>query len=516
MNSSAIAKNSQSDTRSVLSKSSRRIKRVTPEGSNTPLTPKRGMQKIAKGFSKASLNSETVEASRYTGAQVAGLKDLEKSGALTAGVTKDAVTGKVQDTGLGLSALEELIAEKKRARLEEIELKLELEAQSDPMTVSKHGLLCKLRGGHTLAVTGCTYSDDGKYVTSCSLDGSVVTFDVKHQKVKRTYEGHVGMVFSCEYIPLPGCKVLATTGQDSTIRLWDRKSGKCKFVFKDEHQFSVYTAAWSPDGQRLATAGEDRNIVIWDVKTAIECAEDPSLKNDAIIDYKMFGHPQNLHGHRGPIRKMIFSKDGKLLVSGSDDGKIKCWKLGASGGGVVSVSIDAHAGGVLDMDVCPDGTKFVSCSRDGTIKQWYMRSGLQISTLIGHAGCVYCVKYTPEKPIDSTGPAKGRRIISGGHDMAAIVWDATSGALLQRMSAIHRSYILSVSVKPDGREFVTASGDHTVGVWRAIAPTRWDLFVEKAQALASDAMRVALEAIGLAEYFTTQQRESQAAAATRR
>jgi len=426
------------------------------------------------------------------------------------------VTGKILDSGQELSAVEQLIADKKRARLEEISLKLELEAAADPMTVAKHGLLCKLRGGHTLAVTDCTYTEDGKYVTSCSLDGSVATFDIKHQKVKRVYEGHVGMVFSCQYIPLPGCKVLATTGQDSTVRLWDRKSGQSKFVFKDEHQFSVYCAAWAPDGQKLATAGEDRNIVVWDVKTAIECANDPNLSNEAIIDYKMFGYPQNLHGHRGPIRKLAFSNDGKLLISGSDDGKIKCWKLGSSGGGVVSVSMDAHAGGVLDMDVSPDGTKFVSCSRDGTIKQWYVRSGLQISTLVGHSGCVYCVKYTPEKPIDSTAPAKGRRLVSGGHDMAVILWDASTGQMLQRMSAIHRSYILALSVKPDGREFVSASGDHTVGVWRAVAPTKWDIFAENMQQLANDALRALLEAIGLADYFTTRQHQANASAATRR
>ena len=508
-------------TRSVVSKrrtSSKVLPLSEPDkrGTNLKHSSSKAKLKATKGFDAQALSRETIEASRYTGAQAAGLKDLDKAGALTAGVTRDSVAGKISSSKRELSAVEQLVADKKRARLEEISLKLELEAAADPMTVAKHGLLCKLRGGHTLAVTDCVYTDDGKYITSCSLDGSVVTFDIKHQKVKRVYEGHVGMVFSCQYMPLTGCKVLATTGHDSTTRLWDRKSGKCKFVFKDEHQYSVYCAAWSPDGHKLATAGEDRNIVVWDVKTAIECAEDPALTNDAIIDYKMFGYPQNLHGHRGPIRKLAFSRDGKLLISGGDDGKIKCWKLGSSGGGIVSVSIDAHAGGVLDMDVSPDGTKFVSCSRDGTIKQWYVRSGLQVSTHVGHAGCVYCVKYTPEKALDSTGPAKGRRIVSGGHDMSVIVWDANTGQVLQRMSAIHRSYVLALSVKPDGREFASASGDQTVGIWRAVAPTKWDMFVENMQQVANDAWRALLEAVGLADYFTARQHHTNASAATRR
>lgn len=457
---------------------------------------------------------ERVEQSRYTGAQASGMKDLAAAGALTAGVSKSAVAGQAAEEEDSLSALEHLMAAKKAARLEEIAVKLELEGQVDAMTFKKHGILAKLRGGHTLAVADCAYTDDGKYITSCSFDGSVVSYDVKHQKIKRVYDGHVGMVFACQLVPRVGNKLLATAGQDSTVRVWDRKTGKCKLVFKDEHAFSVYTVAWSPDGKRLATAGEDRSIVVWDVTTALECADDPSMTNEAIIDFKMFSYPQNFHGHRGPIRKLLFAREGKALISCSDDGRIKQWKLGASGGGVVSVSLEAHAGGVLDMDLSPDGARFVSCSRDGTIKQWYARSGQQINTLVGHAGSVYCVRYTKERPADAVGPCPARRLISGGHDLAVLVWDAESGAVLQRMAGIHRSYILGLAVKHDGREFATASGDHTVGVWRGVAPTRWELLVESVQQVAAKGSRLVLESVGLADYFT--QHQAQAAAASAR
>ena len=462
--------------------------------------------KAAKGrkaFSKPQLESGgRVEKSRYGGAQETGLQDPESTGALTAGVTREVVSGQAADEGEELSALEQLVAQRKAQRLEEIALKLELEAQVDPMQAKKHGLLCKLRGGHTLAVSDCQYTDDGKYITSCSFDGSVVTYDIKHQKVKRVYEGHVGMVFACQYVPRAGNKLLATVGQDSTARVWDRKSGKCKLVLKEEQQHSLYTVAWSPNGKRLATAGEDRSIIVWDIKTALECADDPTLTNEAIVDFKMFPYPQNFHGHRGPIRKLLFARDGKSLISCSDDGRIKNWKLGSSGGGAVSVSIDAHAGGVLDMDMSPHGVKFASCSRDGTIKQWYTKSGLQLTTFVGHGGCVYTVRYTREAPLESESPPVGRRLVSGGHDLSVIVWDAETGAVLHRMAGIHRSYILSVAVKPDGREFATASGDHTVGVWRAVAPTNWDRVAEAVQGALSSMGQSCLEALGLSDHFS--------------
>ena len=79
---------------------------------------------------------------------------------------------------------------------------------------------------------------------------------------------------------------------------------------------------------------------------------------------------------------------------------------------------------------------------------------------------VYAVAFTPEE--------NGRRLISGSHDLSCIVWETDTGVALQRMHALHRSYVLGISVRHDALQFATASGDRTIGVWRALAPTRWD------------------------------------------
>ncbi len=72
---------------------------------------------------------------------------------------------------------------------------------------------------------------------------------------------------------------------------------------------------------------------------------------------------------------------------------------------------------------------------------------------------VYSVAFTKE--------GSGRRVITGGHDKCVCVWNSFSGLLLQRMNRVHSSYILGLDTRFDGLQFVSASGDHSIGKSRA-------------------------------------------------
>ena len=69
----------------------------------------------------------------------------------------------------------------------------------------------------------------------------------------------------------------------------------------------VTRAVFSPEGKLLAVALADGQIEIWDTE------------NQNLL--------YNLNGHRGQVNSMAFHPDGKLLLSGGQDGILIFWSL---------------------------------------------------------------------------------------------------------------------------------------------------------------------------------------------
>ncbi len=78
---------------------------------------------------------------------------------------------------------------------------------------------------------------------------------------------HGGEVWSAQFSP-DGQRVV-TASEDKTARVWDAASGKPIGV-PMKHEKSVRSAQFSPDGQQIVTASEDKTARLWNAATMTE------------------------------------------------------------------------------------------------------------------------------------------------------------------------------------------------------------------------------------------------------
>ena len=84
-------------------------------------------------------------------------------------------------------------------------------------------------------------------------------------------------------------------------------------------------------------------------------------------------------GHSAWINSLAFSKDGRLLVSGSFDHSVKLWDVSS---GKELHTLSGHSDAVSSVSFSPNRDSLVSTSYDGTLKVWNPTDGALVCTFV--------------------------------------------------------------------------------------------------------------------------------------
>ena len=183
------------------------------------------------------------------------------------------------------------------------------------------GEYLKILTGHTDSVESVAFSPDGETLASGSSDNTIRLWNVSTGETVKTLTGH-GYPGVGELSFSPDGQTLASEGgagaHGHIIRLWDVATGEELKTFEAWFGSWFSSVSFSPDGQTLASAvgveAEDDTIRLWDVATG------ETVKT-------LTGHTSSVTGHPSSIYSVAFSPDGQTLASGSWDATVRLWDV---------------------------------------------------------------------------------------------------------------------------------------------------------------------------------------------
>ena len=333
--------------------------------------------------------------------------------------------------------------------------------------------------GHQSSAQAVAVTPDGKFAVSGSADKTVRVWSLVTGCLIRTLHGHSETVWSVAVSP-DGRQVASGSGfiygkkKDTTVRLWDLATGAMTRVFEG-HRSAVNSVAFSADGGRLLSASADGTLREWCCATGEElhsvraATGHVSTIINAIAVLPGSGRvvtgssdltvkvwfltrpaPPDRYAHEDAVYHLLFTPDGKHLISGVDDTKIWDVETGRQ------QRLHEDITNLHDMAVTPDGTCLLVVQADGSVIVSELDSGTTVLRLPSPDG------YTAPGVRRIAVTADGLRfVVSSAHDLK--LRDMYDGSVIASLPGFRDMNCFAVTA--DGRNILAGSDDHRTRLW---------------------------------------------------
>ena len=209
--------------------------------------------------------------------------------------------------------------------------------------------------------------------------------------------GHNGTIRSICFDPSSDLTLLTAGDVDKNIKMWDTENGSSKGELIG-HNKDVTTIKWSNDGSYFGSGSADKTIKLWDIKSLKEICTIPTL------------------GY-GPINDISLLNTGEMLIvaAGHVDGNITIWDAQRKS---LFTEIKENSQGKEVRTICfsPDGKFLISGGFDNKIKIYDILNNFNLASELEHNDKVVSVKWHPDLPI----------IVSTSADKTARIWSPTN------------------------------------------------------------------------------------------
>ncbi|MDX2290144.1 MAG: caspase family protein [Hyphomicrobiaceae bacterium] len=289
-----------------------------------------------------------------------------------------------------------------------------------------------------------SFSPDGKLIVAAH-DRTITLWDAGSGRKVRAFEAHPRKTNRVIFSP-DGLHLLSH-GWTDTLKLWEAASGRLVATFDRPPGGVIPAFVFSPDGRTLAVEGDNNegSVHIRDARTG-----------------------KILREMRHSPQALAFSRDGRLLASGSFDGSIKLWdpQSGALLRIISATTSNTYAwddnkdvneakmdeGDARSVAVSPDGRLMATGRGFGGVKVWDATAGRMIADVPGFTSPM---QFTPDSRelLAASGQGKGFALL-----------DPASGSVIRTFEG-HAKPVLSIAVSADGGRFLSGSADNTIKLW---------------------------------------------------
>ncbi len=355
---------------------------------------------------------------------------------------------------------------------------------SQPVDLEAEGDMSWLVSHHSRPVNDLQWSADGTQFLTASDDRRIGVWSTSAGadqsttlNFRRYLRGHGARVMQAGFLNSEASQI-ASTSADGFSRLWDLRT-------LEEDSLQIRKAFNL--SQRRSAHGQAVFCVVPAQPAVTENVEltRPNDRNPNRADEGGESFILNLDRtvHRGSVRSVQYSPDGKRLVSGADDGSIVVWDTisrsiitGASGSTRMLATERFQEGHEFNisrmLQIGPDKSILATAGFDGSLRLWNMqnssrRLGGQQQVISG-LGLVNTFAASPDGQFLVTSGfteddkmKTGRCSIWRLTDLLSSVIPEASGHL----EGSHRSEITAISVSKDNRQIATGGRDGIITIW---------------------------------------------------
>jgi WD40 repeat protein len=331
---------------------------------------------------------------------------------------------------------------------------------------------------HGSVVTGLAWLPDGKTIVSSSWDRTVRLWDAVTGRERGMYVGHQGRILSVAVFG-DGKYLVSGGAAVTTAVIWDAAGKKIKELNYAGQIKSIVPVP--PDNDKFIVAGNENRVGLiaqkagaWSVEDllhlgagidAVAVAPDGSSFASVTTEctvrlYDLKGKEIRSFPNMVGVGSLAFSRDGKTLATGGNDGVIRFWEVAT---GKELHKLEGHTGSVHSLSFSPDGKLLASGggfpNNDRTIRIWDVATGKEKHKLRGEYSSV--VAFSPD----------GKTLAFTGGDAAIRLWDVVNNRDASPFVS-PQSGFRSVDFSPDGKT-VAVVGDRVLLLDAATGKEIW-------------------------------------------